>query len=373
MFKQIIFFTLIFTLVLSLGAADYRAGDTITIREGDTLDTDLFSGCRILDIHGIVDGDVFSGCERMTVEGYVTDDVLTGCRVLTVTGTVGDNVIGFARTIIIDGEVFGDVIAFGGELRITERAKIHGNVYTGVGDLRFEGGSIGGFLRGGAGDANLQGHVGGDVDLEVGDIYFGPDYFAKKGTRLKTHKPIEDYEIKYLPKDLEVEVAHKEMFFATAFFFWSLLSFLIAGMVIVALFKNFSKDYLTFAKSQVGKNIGYGVLLFLLTPLAIVILAVLILTIPISLIILAGYLVLVYLSMAFSALFIGDYIMSFFRKELTNSGLFLSMLIGVILVTVLIYIPFIGGLFGFIIVCFGMGSLVNYIWNLKQASSSVEG
>jgi hypothetical protein len=169
-----------------------------------------------------------------------------------------------------------------------------------------------------------------------------------------------------MPKDLEVEVAHEEIFFATAFFFWSLLSLLIAGLVIVALLKNFSKDYLTLAKSQIGKSIGYGVLLFLLAPLAIVILAVLVLTIPISLIILAGYLVLVYLSLAFSALFIGDYIMSFFRKESTKNGLYLSMLIGVILVTVLVHIPLIGAIFGFIIVCFGMGSLVNYIWNLKQ-------
>jgi hypothetical protein len=107
--------------------------------------------------------------------------------------------------------------------------------------------------------------------------------------------------------------------------------------------------------------------------LAIVILAVLVLTIPISLILLAAYLVLIYLSMAFSALFIGDTIMSFFRKEAKNNGLYLSMLIGVILVSVLTHIPFIGAIFGFIIVCFGMGSLVNYIWNLKQASSSVEG
>jgi hypothetical protein len=251
-------------------------------------------------------------------------------------------------------------------VRITERAKIHGNVYVGTGEFKFEGGQIGGYLKGGAGDANLGGRVEGDVELEVGDIYFGPDYFAKGGTTLKTHKTIEEYEIEHMPKDLEVIVRHDDLFFATGFFFWSLFALLIVGMVIVALFKNFSKDYLTFAKTQLGKNIGYGVLLLILTPIAIVILAVLILTIPISLIILASYLVLIYLSMAFAALFVGDYVLSFFRKETTNNGMFLSMLVGVVLVSLLCHIPFIGGLFGFIIVCFGMGSLVNYIWHLKH-------
>ena len=373
MYKQLFVLTIIFMFTLSLGAAEYFGGETKVIREIDTLKTDLFSGCRVVDVNGMIDGDIFAGCERITIEGEVTDDVITGCRVLTVTGTVGGNVIGFAQTIIIDGMVHGDVLAFGGMVRITERAKINGNVYVSAGEFKFEGGEIGGFLKGGAGDANLEGRVNGKVELALADIYFGPEYFAKGGTKLKMRKQIEDYELQHMPKDLEVEIVHEKLFFASAFFFWSFLALLIVGMVIVALFKHFSKDYLTFAKVQLGKNFGYGVLIFLLTPLAIVILAVLILTIPISLILLALYLVLIYLSMAFSALFIGDYIRSLFRKGAANNGMYLSVLIGVSVVTVLCHIPFIGALFGFIIVCFGMGSLVNYIWNLKQATAKVEG
>lgn len=372
MYKRIMFLAIVFAFTISLGAAEYLGGETITIREIDTLDTDLFSGCRNLDVLGLVKGDVFAGCEHLTVEGEVLDDVLAGCRVLTVTGVVGDNVIGFAQTIIIDGEVNGDVLAFGGVVRITERARINGNVYVGTGDFRFEGGHIGGFLRGGAGDANLEGRIEGEVELEVGDIYFGPDYFAKGGTTLKLHKPIEEYELEHMPKDLEVIVIHHDMFFKTAFFFWSLLALLIVGMVIIGLFKNFSKDYLTYSKTGLGKNIGYGILVLILTPIAIAILAVLILTIPISLILLAAFLVLLYLSVAFAALYIGDYVLSIFRKEPNNNGLFLSMLIGVVLVSLLCHVPFVGGLFGFIIICFGTGSLVTYIWQLKHTSASTE-
>jgi hypothetical protein len=369
MYKRFMFLSLIFILALSLGAAEYRGGATITVRSMDTLKTDLFSGCRILDVIGKVEGDVFAGCEQITVEGEVLDDVIAGCRVLTVTGVVGDNVIGFAQTIIIDGEVKGDVLAFGGMVRITERAKIAGNVYVATGELKFEGGHIGGFLRGGAGDANLGGRVNGDVELEAGDIYFGPEYFAKGGTTLKLHKPIEEYELEHLPKDLEVTVIHDNVFVKGVFFIWSLFALLIVGVVIIALFKNFSRDYLTFAKAGLGKSLGYGAILLLLTPIAITILAVLVLTIPISLILLAVYLVLLYISIAFAALYVGDYVLSFFRKEATNNGLFLSMLVGVIVVSLLCHIPFIGALFGFIIVSFGMGSLVNYIWHLKQVST----
>jgi len=366
MSKQIVFMTIIFTLTLSLGAAEYRAGNTITVREIDTVHTDIFSGCRNLDVNGFVNGDVYVGCESVTVEGEVFDDIIAGCRILTVTGIIGDNVIGFAETIIIDGEVHGDVLAFAGNVRITERAKIDGNVYVGAGELKIEGGTIGGFLRGGAGDANLNGRVEGKVDLEVRKIYFGPDYFAKGGSTLELHKPLEEYELEFIPKDLEVSVKHKNIFFKTAFFFWSLLALLIVGVVIIGLFKNFSRDYLTFAMTGLGKSIGYGVLILILTPIAIIILAVLILTIPISFILLAAYLVILYLSFAFAALYVGDYVLSLFKKEQNNNGLFLSMLTGVTLVSLITQIPFIGGLFAFIIICFGTGSLVNYIWRLKH-------
>lgn len=62
MYKPLFILILVFTFTLSLGAANYFGGETITIREIDTLDTDVFSGCRNLDVLGVVEGDVFAGC-----------------------------------------------------------------------------------------------------------------------------------------------------------------------------------------------------------------------------------------------------------------------------------------------------------------------
>ncbi len=42
MYKRIMFLTIIFAFALALGAADYRGGETIRVREIDTLHTDLF-------------------------------------------------------------------------------------------------------------------------------------------------------------------------------------------------------------------------------------------------------------------------------------------------------------------------------------------
>jgi hypothetical protein len=369
MYKRIIIFSVLVLFITSLSASQYRAGNSITVREGDTLSTDLFTGARYLNVRGVVDGDVYVGCEKVMIDGEVLDDVLAGCRTLEVTGKVGDGIIGFAETILIDGEVNGDVLAFGGNVRITDRGKIHGNLFVGTGELNLDGGYIGGYLKGGGGQVNLNGYVGEYVELEAQKINFGPDYFAEKVTKLILPHDISEYDLEIVPDNLEVIVKRPDFFLEKPCFYWSLLALLIVGILIIALFKNFSKDYLVHAKEKLGQNLGYGFLALLITPIVIVILMVLILTIPVGLILLAAYLIVMYLSYAFSALFIGDYILSFFRKKENTNNLFLSMFIGVILVSFLPHIPFVGWLIGLIIICFGMGSLITYIWKLKQVNA----
>ncbi len=367
MYRRLIFLIIIMIAIGAAGAAEYRSGQTVTIREGDSLFTDLFAGSRYVNIRGVVEGDIYVGCEQVIVEGRVLDDVLAGCRNLEVRGRVDDMVIGFAETILIDGEVGGDVLGFGKILRITPRAKIKGNVFVGAGELLLEGGSIGGFIKGGAGKVHLNGTVKGRVELEAGDISFGENYLAKGGTSLTLHKDISEYELENVPDNLEVKIKRHEIFFEKVFFYWYLFSLLIVGILIIALFKNFSRDYIAFAGRQIGKNIGLGFLGLIVIPIIIVILAVLILTIPVSLILLGLYMIVLYLSIAFSALFIGHYVISYFKKEGDQNNLFLSILIGVVLVTFLPKIPFAGWLFSLIIISFGMGSLGSYIWELKRA------
>ncbi len=372
MYQRILLLALICILSVSLGAAEYRSGNDIIVRSGDTVQTDLFTGARYLDVLGVVAGDVYAGCEVVSIDGEVLDDVLTGCRNLVIKGRVADGVIVFAETILIDGQVDGDVLAFGKILRITERAHIKGNVYAGNGELRLEGGHIGGTLKGGAGKLYLNGHVSRYVELEAEDIDFGPDYKAKDGTRLTLPKELSEYEVTNQPDNLEVTVKRHHAFYQTAFFYWSLLALLIVGVLIITFFKDFSRDYLVHAREKLGLNLGYGLLSLILTPIVIVILLILILTIPVSLILLAVYLILIYLSCVFAALYIGDYILSLFYKEERTNSLFLSLLIGVVLVSFLPEIPFIGWLISLIIVSFGMGSLLTYVWRLRQTTQTVK-
>ena len=363
-------FLCVLALFFQTPASDYRGDERIEIEKGDTLRSDLFAGGQVINIYGFVDGDVFAGGERVTVKGGVEDDLLAGGSEVEIYGSVGDGVLALCGSLLIDGEVNGDVLGCGGEIIITKRAKINGDVYVGSGKLTMEGGQITGSIKGGAGKTYLNGIIANEVVLETGDIEFGPNYRADGGTRLTLSSELNEEKAGHVPANIEIEIERDRRFFQRGFFYWSLISMLVAGLILVLFFKDFFQGYLTFAGQNIPKNLGFGLMYFILPVIAIVVLCVLILTIPVGLILLAIYLVLLYLSYIFTALFVGYYLLKSVQKEGSLQHLLLQLILGVVMVLMITKIPFLGGLFSLLVICFGMGSFINYLWNLKTLNGA---
>lgn len=364
-------FLIILLFLVSVGsAAEYRSGQTVYITQKDTLKSDLFAGAETVTISGTLLSDVYAGCKQLDIKGEVADDVIAGCKDLRISNKVGDQVIGFAETVVIDSEVGGDVLAYAGEVRITPNAHIHGNLHIGTSYLNFEGGKIDGKIFGGGGRAYLNGKVMKDVDLGMGSVQFGQDYKAQNGTKLKLHEPLSD-DAEFVPDDLELSYFEMEYFFQGLFFYWSIVSMFIVGILLVTLFKNFSFDLLTYAKQNVWKNLGFGAIFFIGVPIAIILMAVLIVTIPVSLILLSFYLVVLYLSSLISGLILGDYLINMLKKNGDTKQLVWSLVLGILLVALIPHIPAVGWLFNLLLICFGMGSFILFVYQSSRSNKQV--
>lgn len=360
--KYLINVVVILSLTLSMSfAADYRAGQAVYLAENDTLKSDLFAGAESVTISGILEGDVFAGCKYLEIKGHVTDDVIAGCKELRISSKVGDQVIGFAQSVIIDNEVGGDVLAYAEEVRITKNAHILGNLHVGTAYLNFEGGIVEGKIFGGGARAYLNGEVLNGVNLELGDVEFGEEYNSAKGTKLKLHDPL-DEDAAFVPGDIEISYHEKHYFFQSWFFYWSLVSMFVVGLLLILLFKNFSFDLVTYAKQNVWKNLGFGVLFFVVIPIAAVLMAVLVVTIPVSLILLALYIIVLYLSSLISGVVLGQYLLNMIKKNGNAKKLIWSLILGVILISLITKIPMIGWLIGLLFICFGMGTLILFVY-----------
>lgn len=362
------FMTMLFVIMVLMApgfGADYRGDETVRVNAGDSLFTDLISGSRYVDILGYIDGDIYSGCQKLNMEGEVTDDIFAGAQEIMVKGKVGGMVMSAGQFVTIDGEVGGDVIAFGAEVRITPRAHIKGNLFAGSGSLMLEGGRVDGWIKGGAGQVYLNGSVGDLVSLEAGDVRFGTDYDAPQGTTLTLDKEL-DKDASNIPDNLELIIKKPEAFYQSGFFYWSLVAMFIVGLLISLIFKNFTHNLLSIAGQNILKNAGVGFLFLIATPIVIVILAILILTIPVALILLALFLILLYLSSIFSGLYVGKYIFELAGKKSERLNLVLPLIVGLLIVVLLSKVPIVGWLIKLVVISFGMGSFVMYLWGLRQ-------
>jgi len=351
--------------------AEYFGGRTLKVAFGDTLDQDVFAGCQKVQVFGYAAGDIYAGCETVIIEGKVEDDVLVGCRNFTLTGIINDGLIVFAENITIDGTVRGDVMAFGKEVRLTERAKLEGNVITGCGSFIQDGAPIAGFILGGAGYAYLNGPVGEDVELEVENIEFGSEYVSGDGTFITVPANFDESEMSIRPDNLELEFEEHRLFFQNTVFYWALVAFFVTGILIILIFRNSSKDYITFAGANIPSSMGAGAVFLFVTPTIVTITSLFIVTIPAAMIVFVLYLILIYLSFIFTAVQIGDYIWNQMRKSNGGYGLYLPLLIGLVIVCLILQVPYLGWLFGLIFICFGSGSLIMYIWHTKRNGNTV--
>jgi len=353
--------------------AEYKAGETVIIPAGETIETDLFVGSREARIQGRVIGDVYAVCEQLRVEGDVTQDIQAGCRILTLTGRVGDDVIFLGQELRIEGEVAGDVIALGARVHMAPSAVIHGDLFAAAGEIDLEGGLIKGSLKGHTESAYLNGTIAGNTTLEVEGITYGPDFQTQGGTHLTLTKPLDDDQTGRLPENAEIVFKEPESAFPFGSIFgklWSIAAALIVGLVFVLFFKDTTRDFLDFAKTGTLPNTGLGFVYLVVIPVAVLILFILVLTIPVALMVTALYLIALYLGSILASLSIGDRFMERFSKEPTARGLILPLIIGVIAIKLITAIPFIGWLIGLAVVCYGLGSLINFIWNFRKMSEA---
>ncbi len=178
--------TLGLTLMLVLGlagaalAADFRAGDTITIGKDEVIDDDL-----------IITG------QNVIVDGTINGDLVATGRTVIINGTVLGSVIASGQSITINGKIGGTLYSAGASLTLGSQAVVERNLFfggysltTAAGSMVKRDGSIGGYqailngeiqrdLRAGVGALELNGIVGRNAAVDVGDpsTTVAPDFW----------------------------------------------------------------------------------------------------------------------------------------------------------------------------------------------------
>lgn len=161
-------FLLILLPLYSHAETVLRVSDTISLDVDQVVDGDFYGTAFTgpVSLSGSIEGDALVFGSSVTANGSVSEDLFAAGGSVQVHASVTDDVRIAAGEVTIAEEVGGDLFVLGGVLTVLSSANIEGNVYFfgGTGELN---GRIGGSVHGTSERLRIDGPVVGDVDVRV--------------------------------------------------------------------------------------------------------------------------------------------------------------------------------------------------------------
>jgi cytoskeletal protein CcmA (bactofilin family) len=343
-------------------AAEVRSGDTLTVASGEVIDDDLYITGGEITVDGTINGDLVAFGGAITVNGSVNGGVIAAGGTVVLNGKVSRAVRAAGGDLSISGTVGGDLVVAGGQVKVTSTASIGGDVLLGAGSVRIAG-PVRGYIKGGSGDVVLSSEVGEDVELGVGRLTLASTavirgdltYISEDEASVQPGSQVMGQTTHQLPEARPEKLAPA---FGIVGKVLGFVMALIVGIIIILVARRRAASIADSVRDKPWQSLGWGTLVLIATPIAILLVLITVIGIPLGLIGLALYLIALYLAQVFVALTIGSLILRRSAAD-ENQGLLIGALaIGLAILSLLGLIPYLGFFIGLATIIFGLGALV---------------
>lgn len=366
--KKLIFFIalslFLFLLVTGLSfATEFKSGRNIFVRQTKTIEDDLILAANNVRIGGVVQGDVIFGSRSIVHNGKITGSLNGACQNVRILGEVGGSVRAFCQNNNIEGTIGRNLINFSQTLNIRPSGKINGDVTSFCAEMTIDG-EVGRNVKCGAGTVIISGTIQGDVDLEADEISIMPTakilgnfkYKSREEARVEQGAQISG-ETEWT--EIEPKEKKKKVFLTATtkmvIRILLLLAAIVTGLILLLISKNFVKGAKRAVTESFLKSLGLGFICMICIPIAGVILLVTVIGIPIAIISLFVYLILFYIAKIFVGIAFGEKILSGFKKG-KEAPLGWSLIVGLIIISILTSIPYLGWIVYLAVVFVGFGA-----------------
>jgi len=359
--------TVLLALSLPSVALERRHSEFVTVAANETVDDSLVAAGNTVRIEGVVNGDLLAFGRTVEVSGTVKGDLLSWAQRTEVHGTVEGHIYTFSQSLDVGGQVGHSIYAWVQSLRVDDKGHVGDGIVAGAADVGLEGDvmrSVTVF----AGSVDVSGNIGRDLTVTGGNLTLansarvGGNLTARVRRQKEVH--IADGAIIGGKRDIQVHVT-KTRFAQPKFYFFQavwLLAAMLVGWLGLVLFPGFFQGT-TQAVGAGWRSVGLGFAVLVGAPVAMILGVATLVGIPVVLMLLALYLVAIYLAKVWVGAFLGKILLK--RATATTRDWLLGLLIGLLIITVAGFIPFVGGLMRFGVICLGLGA---FAWQLYHAS-----
>jgi cytoskeletal protein CcmA (bactofilin family) len=169
-----LFALLMLTFTTPALAFDGRSGDNVVIGADEVIQDDLYVGSNQFTLNGTVKGDLIVSGNSIVINGTVEGDLMAAGQSVIINGTVTDDVriAGAVLQIGDKASIGGDVLSAGASLEIKKGSTVAGDLLWGGGQGLLAG-NVAGDGMFGSGSLELRGEFGGNVKADVGNADAG--------------------------------------------------------------------------------------------------------------------------------------------------------------------------------------------------------
>jgi len=361
-------------LVLPGSALEHRHSEFVTVPASETIDDTLLAAGNTVRVDGVINGDLLVFAQSMEVRGTVKGDLVTFAKRTLVSGTVEGNIYDFSNSLDLDGQLAHNLYGFMQSLHVNDKSHVGGGVLAALGDLSLEG-NVNRSVTVYVGNADVSGSIGRDLNM-TGDSLtlantcrIGGSLSARVRDLKKVH--IADGATIVGARDVQVRV-RRSRFARPSFYFhqalWIAAAVLVGWLCLVLL-----PSFFVSSVQAVGsgwRSLGLGLAVLAGVPVAMIILAITLVGLPLSLLALELYLAGIYLAKIWVGTFLGRALLK--RTAPTTADWMLELFVGVLIITVVGFVPYLGGLVRFAVVLLGMGAFVFQLYRVTRPAIARE-
>ncbi|MFA6136328.1 MAG: polymer-forming cytoskeletal protein [Candidatus Paceibacterota bacterium] len=358
-------------------ALTFKGGESYYLSQGDKVAGDLYLGASSATIAGEVNGDLFIGGGSVFISGPIKQDLTVAGGSINLNGAIGDDIRAAGGNIVIGGNVGGDLLIFGGQVHLAPGAVVKGEalIYGGMvtidgkimGDVKIRGGQVvvNGWLLGKNSDIAVQkslilgssARVEGNLTYKAPQeaqidslaIIIGETKFEKIEGGTKYSNPMGSWWKKAVGVLWGIKLAMT----------------LLVVLLAVWIFPKHVQNYVSYAKGNFWKEVLRGFLFLVVVPIAVILSFITVIGIPVGGLLLVSYVLSLFVAFGvIASLVLGSLVWQWFSSDKKLEVTWKQAIVGVILLNVLGFIPFVGWIAVFIFSLVSLG-VVFHSWQDK--------
>lgn len=374
--RRVAFLTLILVLFFLFPSIALTA-DFIRPDESDNLvlnkdkpAKNLFVFGNSVKILSNVKGDLFIFGNMISVTGDVENNLFIFGNVIDLNGKVGGDLFAFCSTLQINGEVYGDAFCFLNYATLSKSASVKRDIFVGGRTVQLDG-SVGRDAKLNCRNVYISGQVERNVNANAENIKVGPNSVIKGDLIYKSQKEaiIEEGAKIYGRKEFnKIEptarkpLERQRKYFG--WFFWlRLIICIVTGLVFVYLFGNLTRPIVKESLSKFWSSLGIGFAGLILMPIAAVIILITIVGSALAGIFAFLYILMLCISIALAGVVLGSLLLKLIKRESDYPLNWLSVLIGVVILSFVRLIPLVGWVPHFVFLLIALGAMFKLIFD----------